>query len=169
MIPQSWCCQRPCPYGELQLPPNFPGSFPIAVGGTDPGFFCITTSVLSSGVYELLCSPFKSGLYFKQPCRSPESKPHWPSASDILVTPLPDVEPSGWGAWCGIQTLCSLGWASAMVIVFSFVGCPPQGYESWLDHVSAPPTLSLWFLLYIFSCKRSFLLVPRSFSLIVSL
>lgn len=167
MIPQSGCCQCLCPQGDLRLPPNFPRSFPIAVGGTDPGFFWITVSVLSSGVCELLCSPFKSGLYFQQPYGSPESKPRWPSPSDILVIPLPGVEPSGWGAWCGIQTLCSLGWSSAIVIVFSNVGRPPQVYESWLDHVSTP--LLSHFLLYIFSCRRPFLLVPRSFSLTVSL
>ena len=132
MIPQSGYCQRLCPQGELQLPPIFPGSFPIAVGGTDPGFFWITTSVLTSGVYELLCSPFKSGLYFKQPCGSPESKPHWPSASGILVTPLPGVEPSGWGAWCG--------WDSDPV----FLGVSLCNCNCLL--ICELPTLGLWSL-----------------------
>ena len=47
------------------------------------------------------------------------------------------------------------------VISLLFVGC---WLESWLCHVSAPPSISLWFFLYVFTSGKSFLLVFRLFS-----
>ena len=47
------------------------------------------------------------------------------------------------------------------VIPLLFVGC---WLEPWLCHVSAPPVISRWFFLYVFSSGKSFLLVFRLFS-----
>ena len=54
--------------------------------------------------------------------------------------------------------MSSLGRTSAAVIIFSFVSWLPGG--TGLDCTMSPPFLAilLWFLLYIFSCRRSFLI-----------
>ena len=72
-------------------------------------------------------------------------------------------------ARCEAWIPCSLGWTSAIVIIFLFVGRLPAGVH--LDYTKFPSFLPifLWFLLYVFRCGRSFLLAFRSFSLIVAL
>lgn len=50
--------------------------------------------------------------------------------------------------------LYSLGKMSAVIIILSFVDHPPVGMQ--LDYItSVPAPVSLWFLLYIFWCRRS--------------
>ena len=167
--PQNGCCQHLCPQSEPQLPPASPGGSPRLASGSDSGSFQITASALGPGACEILCAPFKSGVYFPQPSSSPESKLCWPSKPNVLGAHLPGAGLPGWGAQCGAQTLCSLGRTSAIVIIFCCVGHLPGGMG--LDCTTSPLLLpvSLWFLFYIFSCRRSFLLVFRSFSLIVAL
>ena len=76
-------------------------------------------------------------------------------------------------SWGKTPGLGSLMWGSdplllgenyAIVIIFPFVGCTPGGVG--LDYtMSLPlPLILFWFLLKIFSCGKSFLLVFRSFS-----
>lgn len=59
-----------------------------------------------------------------------------------------------WEPWAGshygTQTTHSLG-----RIILPFVGCLLE-YRSWLYCISAPPSILLWFLLYIFTCKKIF-------------
>ena len=64
--------------------------------------------------------------------------------------------PSMWGVW-------------AIVIILLFLGCPPWGMSLCYTVSTLLLPVSLWFLLYIFSYRKSFLLVLRSFSLIVAL
>jgi len=70
---------------------------------------------------------------------------------------LPGARLLSWGAWGGLQTPYSLGRTSAIVIVLTFAVFPLRVVG--LDYTVPPPLLpvSLWFLLYIFSCRRSFL------------
>ena len=70
---------------------------------------------------------------------------------------LPGAGLLSWGAWRGPQTPYSLGRTSAIVIILAFVVCPLRVVG--LDCTVPPPLLPgpLWFLLYIFSCRRSFL------------
>ena len=85
---------------------------------------------------------------------------------NVLGALLPSAGPPGKGVQCGTWTTCSLGRNSAIVII------PPLvSLDMNLDYTLSLTLLpiSLWFLLYIFSCRRSFLLVLWSFSWVVSL
>ena len=99
-------------------------------------------------------------LYLPQSSGSPESKLSWPSMLYVLWACLSSAGVSGCRA-------CSWGSTSGIVII-PFVGCLPQ--VMGLNCTGSPlfPSTLLWFLLYIFSCRRSFLLVFWSLSSIVS-
>lgn len=51
----------------------------------------------------------------------------------------------------------------AVVIIFPFVGHPPGEYG--LDYIVTLPLLPilLWFLFYIFACRKSFQVCPSPF------
>ena len=85
------------------------------------------------------------------------------------LTCLPSEEHPGWRTQCGAWTPQSLRRASAIVIILLFVGHLPMGVD--LDYTVSLALLVIlwWFLLYIFSCGKSFTLVFRSLSLIVAL
>ena len=61
----------------------------------------------------------------------------------------------------------SLRRITAIVVTLLFVDCLPGDVS--LNYSASPFLLLdlLWLLLYVFSCRRSFLLIFRSFSLIV--
>ena len=92
------------------------------------------------------------------------ASPGCPSKPDVLGAHLPSAGPLSWGAQYRAQMLCSLGRTSAIVIILLSVGRLTR--EVGLDYTMSPPLLpiSLWFLIYIFSCGKSFMLVFRSFS-----
>ena len=92
-----------------------------------------------------------------KPYGSPESKFCWPSEPNVLGVCISSPEPRGWRLQSGTQTLGFLGRTSSIVIILLLVGCPFKGIG--LDYVVTLPLLSvsLWFLLYIFSYTRSFL------------
>ena len=75
----------------------------------------------------------------------------------------------GWGAQCGALTPRSLGRTCEVVNTLLFVGRLPWGVG--FDYTMSPPLLriALWFLLYIFKCGKSFLLVFRSFQYTIAL
>ena len=59
-------------------------------------------------------------------------------------------------SWCQTPKLGSLMWGSDLsllwenlcdIIIFQFVGRPPDRYVRWFYRDCAPPTISLWFLL----------------------
>ena len=58
------------------------------------------------------------------------------------------------GAQCGAQN--SLMGGPLQIIILQFVGCLSR--DMGFDYISSPPLLpvSLWFLPYVFSCRRSF-------------
>ena len=76
----------------------------------------------------------------------------------------PSLESPMWGSELSLlcENLC-------IVIILQLVGCPPRGVE--FDYISSLPLLpiSLRFLLYVFSCRRSFLVGSSLFSLMVVL
>ena len=112
---QNVCHKCLCPQGQLQFPPaSLRGSLRLA-GGSDPSFFKITASALGPRVCEVLCAPFKSGVFIS----------HSPPAL-LKVSPaglqrqrfwglvfldkvLPGVGPLGWGAQCGTWAPLLLG------------------------------------------------------------
>ena len=112
-------------------------------------------------VCEILCQPFKSRVYiFYSPSVSPIRKSH-----PLVFKARCSRDLS---SWCRTPGLVRLMWGlnhslfartSAVVIILPFVSCLPWGVG--LDHTASPSFLlvSLWFLLYIFSCRKSFLLV----------
>ena len=70
---------------------------------------------------------------------------------------------------CGAWIPCSLGRTTVIIALFPLVGWLPRAMG--LDHMCLCPPLPilLWLLLYLFSCRWSFLLVFRLFSWIVAL
>ena len=129
----------------------------------------MTVSAQGIGGCEILCAPFKSGVSTSY--NPPALKNASPTCLKARLSGghLSGAGPTGWGAQCGAQTPLSLRGISAMVIILPFVGHLPR--VTGLDYTVCLPLLplSLWFLLYIFSCRKSFLLVFRSFSSIVAL
>ena len=61
--PPDFCCQCLCPQGKFQLLPDSLGGFLILASESDLGFFQITASALGLRVCEILCAPFKSGIF----------------------------------------------------------------------------------------------------------
>ena len=61
--PLNCCCQCLCPQGKFQLLSDSLGSFLISASESDLGSFQITASVLGLRVCEILCAPFKSGIF----------------------------------------------------------------------------------------------------------
>ena len=146
-----------CPQGELQLLPVSPRDSPRSTGRSDPGSFQIIASVLCPWACEILCAPFKSGV----------SISHSPLG-------LPKVSPAGlqsqtfWGLIFLVQVpqagdhdvgfRCLAPWGEPLQLqLFSRLWVTHWGMG--LDYIVTPPLLPilLWFLLYIFGCRRSFL------------
>ena len=141
------CCRRSspkwfrnlCPQGEMEL-------FPTSPGGV--GLTQATTKLLLLPWVDFVWVPYKWGLYFHQPSRTPRSL--WPSK--------PNSPEGGVSSQCWISGLWSPKWDSDLSILWENLcscDCSPVcgsltwGYGIWLYHYSAPPAVSLWFLLYI--------------------
>lgn len=98
---------------------------------------------------------FKSGVsfYFPQPSGSPESKPHWPSKPNVLGL-ISSLWTPGQGVQSESQTHCYL-WKvlCSCLIMHSEVKTTWYG----LDYTTTLPlsSVSLWFLSYVFHCRRS--------------
>ena len=138
-----------------RVPPAAPGDSPRSAGWSDPGTcqdYCFCSGSRS---VRFCVHPFKSEDYFPQPSRTPQIKPCCPSKPNAPGACLPGAGPLGWGAQYGAQNSHYSGRTSAIVIILHFVCCPPQGMTLYWE--SAPPTLLVVILLYVFSCRRSFL------------
>ena len=158
------CHQGLCPWGKPLLPSASPGGSPRSACCSDPGFFQMTASALVPEACEILCVPFGSGVFISySPLALLKASPACLQSQMFWRNHLPGAVPLGWGAQFGSQTPCFFGRTSAIVIILPFVGYPPRGVG--LDCTTFPPVLSvsLWLLLYIFSCARYFLLVFQFF------
>ena len=171
--PKDWCwlagvqCRVKVLVSQRKDSQIVPASSPRSASGFGPSSFQIMASALGLGACEILCVPFKSRF----------SISHNPIA-------LPKLSPTSlqnqtfWGLVLRLQ---SLMWGLNPLLLGEnlcscnyppICGSPTWVYGSWLYCMSAPPTCLIvlfLFFLYIFSCRRSFLLGFRSFSLIVAL
>ena len=152
--PPSAYCQCLYPQGEVQLPPPSLGGSPRSAAASDPGCFQIIASALGPGACEILYAPLRV-----------ESTSHGPLT-------LPKLSPaSSQGQWLwgliflvqtpGLRSLMqgselSLLWENLYtVVIHHFVGCPP-GFWDFIKDLPFLP-VSVWFLLYVFNCRRSLL------------
>ena len=58
--PKNFCCQRPCPQGELLPSLASLGDSPRPAGRSGPGSYQIIAFALQLGVCDVLCVPFKN-------------------------------------------------------------------------------------------------------------
>ena len=124
-----------------------------SAGGSDPGSFQITASSLGLRACGFCVCPLRvKSLFLTALWLSPKQAP-LAFKPNILGVHLPGAGLSGWGAQCGAQTPHSLERTSAVVIILPFVCHPPGG--TGLDYTKSSCLLpiSLWFLLFIFSCR----------------
>ena len=155
-----------------QLSPASPGVSPGSASGSEPEFFQITAFVVGLGAcVNLYCCLRAESFFFPQPSTSPDARgglqaqPLW----TLVLGHLPGSRSLDWGALSMAQIPFLLGTTSAIVIFLLFVGHLLG--DMGLDYTVSPPRLpfSLWFLLYIFMWKRSFLLIFMLFSEIIAL
>ena len=125
----------------------------------DSGVFQAVASALRPGA-NLDMSIFQFPTAFGSPC----PKPCWSSKPGIMEVCLPHARTLGWG---GLGPPHSLVGTSKVVIYPSHSLVSLWGCMFWLDHVSALFPFPTWPFLYILSCRKSVLLVLRSFSEIV--
>ena len=145
------------------MPPASPKGSPRSASVPDSGSFQITLCALVLGTCLKLESLFPTALWHSDK-----------QAQVAFKTRLSEVHllgagPLGQGAQCVAWTPRSCGRTSAIVIILLFKGHLPRGIG--LDYTASLPLLPflLWFFLYIFSCRESFLLVFESFTYIVTL
>lgn len=110
------------------------------------------------GACKILYVPFKSGALFPTTlCTSQKQAPlafrarH--SGGSFSQCRAPE-----WGAQCGAQTHCSVVRTSPIAMILLSLGHSPEGMG--LDYYTRIPALILtllWFYLYSFHCRRSFL------------
>ena len=146
------------------MPPASFGGSPRSVSRSDPGSFHITAFALGPRVCKILCVPFKSEVstsyspltLAKVSPASLQSQTFWGLSSQCRT-------PKAGESQCEAQTPRSLGRTSAIFIILLFVGHlhGSMGLDCTVSLSLLP--LLLWFLLYIFSCRRSFL-VDSGFS-----
>ena len=143
--------------GELQLPPVCPGGPRRSAVESDSGSFQITASALGPRACEIFCAPFRSGVCFPQPTGSLRSKSHWPSRQKNSAVFSSQSRASGLGSLMWVsdpfflgKNVCNCNYSPCLCIVVPDMGC-----ESTCTLPILP--VLLWFLHYIFSCRRSFL------------
>ena len=142
----EWAPQMPdasvCIQGLFQLLPSSPGDSPRSAGRSDSSSFLSIAYALGLRACEILCAPFKSGV----------SVSH--SAPELLKVGSTGLQgQTFWRLTFLVQIPRSLGTSSATVTILPFVNHPPWGILGFCLSYSS----SLWLLLYIFSCRRSFL------------
>ena len=162
--PQKGCHQCLYSQGESQLPPASLGGSPRSASGSDPGCFQITASVLGLRAYEVLYVPFKSGVSGSyRPSTLLYTSPVGLQSQAFWNLVLSVQDPQAWKPDVGLRPLTPWGeplrlWLSSHLWVVS-------GWWVDLDCTASSSLLfiSLWVFLYIFSCRKSFLLVQVMF------
>ena len=117
---------------------------------------CLLPQLLPSSPDYVVCALEVWTLCFPQPSGTPESKPHCHSIPDALGAHLPGAGLLSWRAWIGVWTSHSFGSVSAVVTILLFVKLLLGGIG--LDYIMTQSLLplSIWFLLCICGCRRSF-------------
>ena len=136
----SWFCDEPLPTDtSTGDPPTLAGSFGlISLGITAPSLWVL--------VHARLCALQDWSLCFSQSHGNPISKSCWPSRSDSLGIPSLLVRSPGWGWELSQQ------WENFFGVIFlQFVGHLPGRNRILFSCNCAPPTVSLWFLLCLWT------------------
>ena len=167
--PQNGTCQQQCPHNRTSSPKCLP-PVSVSLGWFPVAFFL---SGWLSKISKWVWFRFLSNCYFcpgvlkcvrfcvcSLKVESLFPKALWNQAPNVL-----------WGHHfqCRTPRQESLMWGLDLLFLGENIcncnypqGSPTWGFESWLFCVSASPlhllSISLWFLLYMFSCRRSFLL-----------
>ena len=156
-VPKTNCCQQL--QEEFQLPPGSLWDSPKSVSGSDPFSFQFTASVPGHRA----CEVFKA-LWKQTHSYSPSALPYASvtdfqnkmSGSHFSMTGSMD-----WGALWRTWAPCSLERTSAIVIILLYVSCLPGCVSfDYTESLSLLP-FSLWFLLHISACGKSFLTIFR--------
>ena len=148
-IPCGICHQRPCLHSEPQLTPTSPG-YPLRPAGRSNSGFYGVTALSWVPVHMKPCvspprvesvSPISTELLHLRAPALLHSKPN------ALGAPPPNARPLGWEPDVGLKThSCGKIYLFSNMIIFQFVGCPPDGYGIWLYHINTLSILSLWLL-----------------------
>ena len=148
--------------------PVLPEDSPRSAGRSDSGSFQIIPSALGTRICEILHVSFKSRVSISHsPLRLPKQAP----------LPFKAKCSGSLSSWHRTHRLASLKWSSdPSILGENLCNCSPSPFHGSptrmvLDYIISPPVLpvSSWFLLYVFSCQRSFLVGPQHFSLTVVL
>ena len=147
---------------EPQLPLTSLGDSPRPAGRCGPDSYQITAFVLGPGTCEILNVPFKGEASIPPcPVRLLQLSPTGLQRQMLWELIFPVVDP-----WAEEPDRAdnSLLWENCHnIIIIQFVSHPLGDME--FDYITNLPFLpiSLWFLLYAFSCRRSFLVVSFFF------
>ena len=156
--PQYLYHQCSCPHSEPQPPSASLGGPPRPSGRSGPGSYEVTAFSLGPSVHETLCVSSKRGVSLSpSPVEFLQSSPTGLQSWMLwgLLLPMPDPQ----AGEPDVGSELSLLWENFCdIIILQFVGHPPGWYGIWLYCECAPPTISLWFLLYVFGCRISFLI-----------
>ena len=116
---------------------------PPRLGRSSPGSYKVTTFALGLGNTRPWYALQEWSLCFLQPSGAPALK-------CCMQCQTPSLGSLTWDSELSLpwEDFCSSSQAA---------GHPPSGYGVWLCRGCAPPTLLLWFFLYVFECRISFL------------
>ena len=161
MSSPKWVPLHQCPQRESQLPPASSGGTLTLAGGSHMGSFEMIVALLAHGVCETWHAPFKNKVTLSW------SPPVLPYASLICLQSLMLwgftllVQMPVLGAQCRTQKTWFLGRSSAVLIILQLEAQLPR--DVGLDNTMSLSFQHnpLWFLLYIFICGKTFLLVFR--------
>ena len=157
------CCQCCQCCGEPLLTHTSTGSLPMLPGN----FSSVSCRVIALFLWVLVCTricscPPKWSLCIPQSCGSPITKSCCTSSPDSLGSPSPFVRSPGLEAWCGVQNLHNSGRASLVLLFSSLWVTQPVGMGFDFCHDGIPPTISLWFLLRLWTWGIFFWWIPVS-------
>lgn len=141
--------------GGPQLPPTSLGDSSRPERMSGPGFYQITAFAMGSGAHKILCMPFKSEVsisysplgVLKLSPTGLKSQLFWGLSSQCR-SPRPGM---------GLRILTPVG---EPLYYDYYPVCPrsaTSGYGTWLYYKPISSYVLLWFLLYVFSCWKSFL------------
>ena len=168
--PPKWLLQCLHPQVESQLPPaSLVGGVLQNHNGSDIGPLLITASALVPRECEILCVSFESGVFiFLRLTTLPKVNSTGLQSQKFWRFIFPPQDPQVGGAQCWDWIPHSLEKTSTVVIILPFVEHQPEDMQ--LNYTMSLPLLPiLWVPCYIFIYRRSFLLVFRTFLIIVAL
>ena len=157
---KNGCHQCLSPQRESQLSPASPAGSPRSASRSDPDAFQTAASVLGLKVSEVLCVPFKSGVsVFYSPLALPNISPTGFQSQIFGGLVFSVQDPQAGDPDAGLRLLAP--WENLHGCDFP----PTCRLPHWecggltrphLCSPCSPKPASLWLLLYLFSCGKSF-------------